>query len=196
MVLGPLLTLLIYNYHKKTREVVFDLSVIALIQAAALVWGSMAIYSKKPAAVVFWEDRFYTVSMDYYQAMNVTQKQLNTYSEERPPIIFAKKPADIDAFKEMMYLSSEDKIPAFAQAQLYESIKPNITTILKYSYEYNSILANNPGRFQETKLAVDQTENNVFGTYLMSKHKNMFLLVTAEGDLAGYLSEKTNSEDL
>ncbi|NOT84281.1 MAG: hypothetical protein HOP02_05730, partial [Methylococcaceae bacterium] len=62
LVLGPLLTLIIYNPSKSTRELSLDLSVVACIQTAALIWGVMTIYNQRPVAVVYWEDSFFTVA--------------------------------------------------------------------------------------------------------------------------------------
>jgi len=190
MVLGPLITLFIYNCYKKTSSKVFDLSVIAIIQIAALIWGVGAIYSKKPAALVFWEDRFYTVSMDYFQERNIDQQQLNAYGETQPPIIFAKKPTTKEGLIKKARLTRDKKIPPFAQVGLYESIKLNMAAVLKYSYPYNGLLERNPGRFQELNSLSNEERNNIYGGYLVTKHSKLLLLLTTEGDFVGYLVDK------
>lgn len=56
VVLGPLLTLLIYKKQKKS--LFFDLTVIVIIQICALVYGVWVLAEARPAWVVFNVDRF------------------------------------------------------------------------------------------------------------------------------------------
>lgn len=56
VILGPILGFVIYKESKKTLK--FDLSVIILIQIAALVFGVYNIAQARPAWVVFNTDRF------------------------------------------------------------------------------------------------------------------------------------------
>jgi hypothetical protein len=60
LVLGPLLTLIVFKPGKRGLE--FDLAVIAVAQLAALVYGTSAIYQERPYAVVFAVDRFHVVA--------------------------------------------------------------------------------------------------------------------------------------
>lgn len=54
--IGPLITLLIYDTAKKSLK--SDLTVVALLQLAALAYGSFVIYEARPVFVVFAIDRF------------------------------------------------------------------------------------------------------------------------------------------
>lgn len=56
VVIGPLLTLLVYKVGKKT--LIFDLTVIVLLQASALCYGLYAVAEGRPAWLVFSADRF------------------------------------------------------------------------------------------------------------------------------------------
>ena len=51
LVLGPMLTFFVYKATKPSLK--FDLSVIACIQLAALVYGSLLVYQERPVAVVY-----------------------------------------------------------------------------------------------------------------------------------------------
>lgn len=54
--IGPLLTFVVYKKGKKS--LVFDLSVIAALQLAALAYGMNTVFEGRPAFVVFSVDRF------------------------------------------------------------------------------------------------------------------------------------------
>ena len=58
--LGPLLTLIIFNPRKKSLR--FDLSVIAALQLAALVYGVWVMFEARPVYAAFAVDRFDVVS--------------------------------------------------------------------------------------------------------------------------------------
>jgi hypothetical protein len=60
VVLGPLMTLLVYKRGKKT--LILDLAVIAFLQAAFLTYGVYSVELGRPAFLVFEENRFDTVS--------------------------------------------------------------------------------------------------------------------------------------
>jgi hypothetical protein len=60
VVIGPLLTLAVFKAGK--RGLKFDLTCIALLQIAALVYGSHIIYLARPAFIVFVKDQFQVVS--------------------------------------------------------------------------------------------------------------------------------------
>lgn len=53
VVLGPVLTLLVYRNTKSLKELVLDFSLIALLQAGALAYGLWTVYSARPVHLVF-----------------------------------------------------------------------------------------------------------------------------------------------
>lgn len=66
-ILGPLLTLILFVPSKKNLKL--DLSIIAFLQIAALVYGGWTIYSQRPAVIAFVVDRFevFTVSEKFVE---------------------------------------------------------------------------------------------------------------------------------
>ena len=69
VVLGPLLTLVVFKSGKKTLK--FDLAVIALLQIAALVYGVSTLLEARPAYVAALGDKFQVI-----QATEVTDANL------------------------------------------------------------------------------------------------------------------------
>ncbi len=59
LVLGPLLTLIVFNPKKSSLK--FDLFVIALVQTAALIYGSWTIHQTRPVALAFINTSFMTI---------------------------------------------------------------------------------------------------------------------------------------
>ncbi len=73
VILGPLLGLLVYKEGKKTLK--FDLSVIIIIQIAALCYGVYSIEQGRPAWLVFHADRFELVRKNDLILENIDQAQ-------------------------------------------------------------------------------------------------------------------------
>lgn len=61
VILGPLVTLVIFNRAKPRRELVLDLSVVACIQLAALGYGLWTVAVARPVHLVFEFDRLRVV---------------------------------------------------------------------------------------------------------------------------------------
>ena len=61
LVLGPFLTLVIFNISKPRSELIRDISIIVLFQLAALSWGLHITYKMRPVFLVFQGETFYTM---------------------------------------------------------------------------------------------------------------------------------------
>jgi hypothetical protein len=61
VVLGPLITLAIFNRRKPVRELVLDLTVVACLQLAALGYGLWTVAAARPVHLVFEFDRLRVV---------------------------------------------------------------------------------------------------------------------------------------
>ena len=61
LVLGPLTSLIVYNSKKTRRALIFDYTIIGIVQIAAFVYGVMSISSARPVYVAFVKDRFEVV---------------------------------------------------------------------------------------------------------------------------------------
>ena len=68
LVLGPLLTLLLFKRGKPS--LVFDLSVVACLQIAALAYGFYATYNQRIVAFVYAENRFNTLTIAEHRESN------------------------------------------------------------------------------------------------------------------------------
>ncbi len=94
LVLGPALTLLFYRPHKK--GIAFDISAILFVQVAALSYGVYVAHEQRPAAIVFAEHRFETLSYSEFKLASKeiekqqrTPKPLSEFGQQMPIIVYA-----------------------------------------------------------------------------------------------------------
>ena len=77
LILGPALTLIIFNPQKKSLK--FDLAVIAIMQTSALIYGTWTIYQSHPIALAHIGSSFHIIHANapYADDINDLAKQSN-----------------------------------------------------------------------------------------------------------------------
>lgn len=78
LILGPMLTLIVFNPKKLSLP--FDLTVIAIVQVLALAYGTWTIHSSRPLAIAHINNSFITLYANAKNAEEVKQRvaELNT----------------------------------------------------------------------------------------------------------------------
>lgn len=99
LIVGPLLTLILYKPGKP--GLLFDLSVIALVQLSALVYGLTVIYSERPYFVVFAVDRFEVLARKDIDESSIADQRLRQKSWDQPIYVVAEMP---ESFEEQQQL--------------------------------------------------------------------------------------------
>lgn len=179
LVLGPLLTFIVYNSQKKASILNRDLSVIVFLQLTVLIFGIHTVYSQRPLAIVYWQNSFKTVS-----ANEVNQRYFDSIIHKEiynSPLQFfiVKNPSSLQEKKEMLKLIDEKNIAPHQQLNLYKKLKnepfflkQNSTNIDKAIQQYpgikeqiNSILINNNSKMTDYLFIP-----------LVSKYQNIFLV--------------------
>lgn len=72
LVLGPLLTLIVFNHNKSSLKL--DLAIIALVQTAALAYGAWTIHQTRPVALAFINTSFMTISANSKLGQDLKEK--------------------------------------------------------------------------------------------------------------------------
>lgn len=85
VIVGPLLSLLVYKESKKSLK--FDLSIIVILQISAFLYGMHTIAQGRPAWLVFYHDRFDQVTVTEIDNSNLEK----TNNEYRNPSWFGPK---------------------------------------------------------------------------------------------------------
>jgi len=73
LVLGPLVSLVVYDSRKTRRALLFDYSVIAIVQLSALVYGIYNIWEARPVYLVFAKDQIEVVSAGELAAQDLAE---------------------------------------------------------------------------------------------------------------------------
>ncbi|MBK8324119.1 MAG: hypothetical protein IPL06_15705 [Betaproteobacteria bacterium] len=97
VVLGPLVTLIVFNPKKRAALLRLDLGIIGLVQAAALAYGVSVIAEVRPVYMVFTVDRFDLVAANDIKAAElarVKDPRFRSIPWGRPATIAVKSPTE------------------------------------------------------------------------------------------------------
>jgi hypothetical protein len=92
LVLGPLLTLIIYRAGKPGLK--FDLTAIGIIQATCLAAGVWIVHGERPLAVVYSDGSFYSVTAQSFREVNAPVPDLDAFPGPYPKWVSVKLPED------------------------------------------------------------------------------------------------------
>ncbi|WP_262756357.1 TfpX/TfpZ family type IV pilin accessory protein [Acinetobacter gyllenbergii] len=123
IIVGPLLTFLVYKKGKKTLKL--DLSVIVIIQCIALIYGVFNIYQSRPLWIAFDQDSFYLVRANEVD-LESEKKAAVAYQSRivsKPQFVSIKRP-DIETQKgkELRFYDFMGMNLAVKKPELYDSM--------------------------------------------------------------------------
>lgn len=103
VVIGPLLTLIIFDPRKK--ELLFDLSVILALQLSALAYGMYAMHAGRPAFVVFVDGRFSVVAAASIEdsALAEAREEFRSLPQSGPRLVAVDLPDDPAARTDLLF---------------------------------------------------------------------------------------------
>lgn len=111
LVLGPLTSLIIYNSKKTRRALVFDYSVIGIVQIAAFVYGVMSIADARPVYVAFVKDRFEVVIAKEIADADLRNAKApyDTRPKLGPVLVGTQSPTDREERNALVFSAMEGK---------------------------------------------------------------------------------------
>lgn len=133
LALGPLISLVVYNSRKSRRKLVFDYTVIGILQIASLIYGVYVVAGTRPVYVAFNADR-----LEIVLAHDLFDKELAAARDPAyatvpftgPKLVGIEVPAadQEDALFESVRGNEEHMRPKF-----YVAYETKLPAILKYA---------------------------------------------------------------
>ena len=148
LVLGPLLTLIVFKAGK--RGLKFDLTAIGVFQSVCLLAGTFIVYSERPLFFIYYDEHFYSASADTYTRYQQTTPDPRYFSTNTPAMVVSTVPDDpIEEadFREQLH---KRRLPIWAYDRSYSPIEPYFDTVLTQSYDLTELR----GRDTENELEV------------------------------------------
>lgn len=153
VVIGPVLTLIVFKPGKKTLR--FDLTTIVILQLIAFGYGIWVVAEGRPVWLVFNVDRF-----DLIQAYKVDSRHLDEARPEYrsipwfgPRWVSAHAPADLDKRNTLTFESVFGGVDLPQRPDLYQSLTVETDTIRQKAQPLNQLSRYNPPEAVRAEIA-------------------------------------------
>ncbi|VAW99108.1 hypothetical protein MNBD_GAMMA22-1432 [hydrothermal vent metagenome] len=141
IVLGPLLTLVVYKQGKAKLKL--DLFIIAIIQFSALISGTIVVYGEHPVAIVIMDNRLNPITADQVREAGITIASLKNYSDLHPPMIFVNLPQDPDKLLKLRTKTMAEGKDLRLNGNLYEKLtQENKQKLIRDAMSVDAFLEN------------------------------------------------------
>lgn len=192
VVLGPTLTFIIFNPRKSRKEILLDLSMIALIQFGALAWGGYTIYNQHPIAVVEWEGVLKPLTVEPLYAQEKTLADLQPFVAGPRPIIRAEPPRTKDEIGTMMELVFNKEVGEAQQFWMFRPFKSSLVEIKKRALDITAVTKANAEINAELDKFLRQHAGKKVGDFFYLKfagrYKDAIFVFDAAGDQMGAMT--------
>jgi hypothetical protein len=142
VIIGPLLTFVVYKRNKKGLK--FDLSVIALLQIAALSYGAYTIYNGKASILVMNNGEFHYLSEKFSENKAIKYDELQSGIFNKP---------------QMGYITQLTSLDIYSSFSEIEPLNNYATMLLPHSFSFENIYA----KFKGQKAQIQALENKYQG---------------------------------
>ena len=194
IVLGPLLTLVLFSPGKPHRELVIDLSLVAIMQITALFWGIYTVYQQRPVAVAFLDYSFYTVPAQDLLDQGIDLQQLNKFGQSLPVYVYINKPNTAEALEQLKQETIDKNLPLTHNLNYYKPVDEHLDEIYRHNLDINEIITKNSDMKAEIlalmkdKGDLDKalSEHHYIG--LVSRYQNIVLVFDKTDSIIGYAS--------
>ena len=159
LMLGPCATLVVSSPGKSTREWRTDMTLIVLLQLAALVYGSWTVYQARPVYMAFEIDRFRTI-----HAIDVPADllpQAPTELQSLPimgPTLIAVRPFKSEQERTDATLAALQGIHLGARPDLWTPYDAEVVKVLKEAKPIKELLSRKPNQQSLIQAAILQSK--------------------------------------
>ncbi|GJM12391.1 MAG: hypothetical protein DHS20C12_07940 [Pseudohongiella sp.] len=120
LVAGPILTLVVFKSGKKSLK--FDLSCIALFQAACMAAGMWIIYSERPIALVLAYDTIYSIDTEEFLNYGQDPQLLEEFPGPYPKLVYIELPESEIAAEIAVVRAQYIGDPLYIQTENYRAL--------------------------------------------------------------------------
>jgi hypothetical protein len=192
VVLGPLITLVIYNRKKSRGKLIFDYSVVGMIQACAFAFGVWTVFSTRTTVVVFADGSFYTLGADAARFLHDPYPSIVKNAPGTPAYAVVTMPAEKEARQKLRRESLATHRPLFDFLDLVGPLTPkSFQQLTDYQIDIPDLLARQPESRPEVERFLAKHGGSVQDYVFVpvrSRYRQIVLAFTHDtGRLAGWL---------
>jgi len=144
LVLGPLLTLAVYNPAKGLGRLKRDLLIIGIIQVCSLAAGTWIVADQRTRMVVFANNRFVSMSESQIRESGITDDTYASLKIQHPPMAYVRLPED-PGQRQQLVMGNLGGKPLFKRGDLYEPLtRQNRLRIVQEGFDLEHVASVDP----------------------------------------------------
>lgn len=198
VILGPLLTFILYKKTKPIKTLRFDLGSILVIQLAALSWGVFTIYQQRPIALAFWEYRFYTVSYKEVADPFRGSSELKKLLSDPLGFFYVPKPISESGINNLIAESQAKNLAPFELIDRYQPAKEYVESITRHGVDIEEIITVNAEMAHQLSTLLEPFNARIHDFHyipLISRYQNIVFVFSKEDfEAVGYLKAPYKEE--
>lgn len=158
VIMGPLITLVIFNRAKPRRELLVDFAVVGLLQLAALTYGLWTVFMARPVHLVFEYSRMSVIhAIDVDASLLVKAPPGLQHLPITGPTTIALRPFKDSAEQMEATMAAFNGIPLAARTDLWQAYTSSAADILKEAKPVGELSTRFPGSAAQVEQAIAAT---------------------------------------
>lgn len=158
--IGPAMTALVYKKGK--RCLLFDLSVIIIIQVVAVTWGTVALYQNRPYFMVFTVDRFEVFSKRKIDFNSIKDNRIIDKPLSGPIVLYASMPRDNEVYQNLIReVMFEGKPDLQYRPEYWSTYRERQAEVMKAAKPLNELRNMRPESVRAIDKLVEENGGNI-----------------------------------
>ncbi len=192
VVIGPILTLVIYNQAKSTHEKTLDFAVIALLQVAALSYGLWTAHQATPRFLVLEVDRFKLINNHDLRGVDLSVATPRVLEKSRTGIalVGVRKPKDAQENAKVLFESLQGGRDLAERPDFYVPwADVSVAERLARARPVMHLLRHDPTLLPQVMAMLSAAKSEVSGVYFLPlmAQKEWTVILNESGELLGYV---------
>ncbi|MDX1694127.1 MAG: hypothetical protein R3208_10200 [Ketobacteraceae bacterium] len=179
LVLGPVLTVIVYNPGKPGLK--FDISVIVALQVATLLYGVHLVYQERPLYLVNTGSLFRIVAASEIDVDRIRNEALKVSLFDKPKLVYAH--AEDDVRQDILWDAISGGRDLDLRPEHYEPLSEHIDEVRKRALPLTTdILDDQEKQALDSYLSREQASLDDFLYYHLKAKKGFYLAVFSKDD--------------
>lgn len=174
LILGPILTLIVYKPNKPSLK--FDISCIVTIQLIALGYGVYTIHQGHPVYVAYTVDRFTTITFKDVPLNQIKTPSVQSSGLWKPKFVYVQLPTNPEELEQLTFEVLSGKPDVDARPEYYKPFEQHKESVLKKGIDPQKILADSKSKKLLDQFLKDHGKKAEDYAYLPLSGKNADIL--------------------
>jgi hypothetical protein len=195
LVIGPLLTFLVYRPDKTRRALAIDFSFISLVQIAALVYGTHAVLTQRPVAVSLSEGVFQVVLPEDLKPQTIAPDGWNKFGDGKPYWVFRRAPKDADERGGVVIFAMAEGVGEHALHYLFEPLKASRDAARSQQIDRAKLIAEDPSLAAKfAAIEAGRSASELTWLRLAGRYADALIAFDTEMNIVGWIPQDLPSE--